>query len=297
MKRKYIFAILLLVVIGLFIVVNLSFITKEHQEQQQPTTEQQSVEVIISKENLYAAVQHYMEWGLYEQYADYYLNYMSQEQANYYNCKADVQEIFDALKEIYCMTFDYNSIELKEEQSKIELSIPVQIMNQTYKYVYVGKVKDNQNYEFYKVHLYQEDGKDIFSNMAYSQSVKVKPTAQDELIQVGSLQNPTQEYVSYCALWEFLNQERYTETEKITPGLYFHNGDLNDAHYIVRDDGKVAISTQQGNLWNYKTLREGDKNYLCYGYNLTGYGIEGGYRIEYTKDSLIVDGEVFQLKK
>lgn len=297
MKKRYIFAILLLVMIGVFSVVNLNFKGKANQEQQQITTEQQNVEVIISKENLYASVQHHMEWGLYEQYADYYLNYMSQEQTDYYNCKADVQEIFNTLKEIYCITFDYNSIELKEEQSKVELSIPVQVMNQTYQYVYVGEIKNDQNYEFHKAYLYQDDGKDIFSDMEYSRSVKVKPTEQDELIQEGSLQNPNQEYVSYYALWEFLNQEGYVAGEKITSGLYFHNGDLDGAYYIVRDDGKIAISTQQGNLWNFKTLKEGNKNYLCYGYNLTGYGIDGGYRIEYTKDSLIVDGEVFQLKK
>lgn len=297
MNKRYFLIILLLVFgVGLFIVIGFNNASQEGEKQVTSETAEKDVKN-ISKENLYASVQHYMEWGLYEQYVDYYLNYMSQEQTDYYNEKADAQEIFQTLKEIYTMTFDYNNIGLKEEDSEIQLSIPVQIMGQKYQYVYIGEWKDDQNCVFNKGCLYKEDGIDIFEPMEYSNSVKVKPTEKNKLIWESSLQKPNEEYVAYLAEWEFLNNGEYVAGDKIVEGTYYRNGDENGDFYTIQTDNQIVLSTQDENTWYFKTIQEAGKNYLCYGYSLTGCGIDGGNRVEYTQNSLIVDGVLYELKR
>ncbi len=234
---------------------------------------------------------------MYEQYADYYLNHMAQEQTDYYNEKADAQEIFQTLKDIYAMTFDYNGIALKEEDSEIQLSIPVQIMGQKYQYVYIGEWKENESCVFHKACLYKDDKTDVFEHMEYSLSVEGKPTENSELIQESSLQKPDEEYVAYVAEWEFLNNGEYVAGDKIAEGTYYQNGDENGDFYTIQSDNQIALSTQEGNTWYFKTMQENGKNYLCYGYSLTGCGIDGGNRVEYTQNSLIVDGVSYELKR
>lgn len=298
--KKYVCMLVLLlicVVTGCIILVINNTEREINNQQEKTTTETVIVPHVVSKENLYASVQHNMEWGLYEQFADYYLNYMSKEQTEYYNRKATVKEIHETLKQIYAMSFDYNNIELKEDVSKIELSVPVQIMNHTYRYVYIGEVEENQTYVFHKACLFQEDGNDIFGDMEYSYSVKVKPKEKDVIIQESALNKPNEEYVAYYALWEYLNQDECMVGDAITEGIYYHNGNKNSDYYVIRDDRQIAISTRHNELFHFKTMKINGKNHLYYLYNLKGCGIDGGYQIEYTNDRLIVDGEVYELEK
>lgn len=289
-KRKVLIPFLIII---FALIISVFFIVMHFSQKKKNTPVAYAETIALNEKSLYASVQHYMEWGLYEQFADYYFNYASDEQHNYYYEKADIDEIYALLKEIYSMTFDYDTLTLKSEDNDCELSLQVQIMDETYRYVFKGEFLGNQSYRFNKACLYKEDGTDCFADMNYSLSAKVTVKANQETDLVSTLQNPSEEYVAYCDEYNYLNNNTCTTGEPVTLGTYYQNGNIDGNYYTILKDNQIAISNQENNYWYYKTQKEDDGNYLYYGYRLDCNGITGGYRIKYDEKSLISENKKF----
>jgi hypothetical protein len=247
----------------------------------------------VTKEDLYAAVQNYMEWGLYEQFADYYFNYESEEQTEHYYQEASVEEIYSTLQKIYDISFDYDNIQMTMENENVRLRIPVVVMNRQYQYEYVGEEKESKTFKFNQSCLYDENGEDIFVDMDENLDIVVEAENGRTLSGVSSLQEPDEEYVAYCYEYDFLNKDEYLSGDELTEGTYYRAGDHTDSDFYRIENNQIAVPEQEGNLWTYKTVKEGNQNCLYYGYSLGATGVSGGYQVEYTQDTLVASGQEY----
>ncbi|MCR5700686.1 MAG: hypothetical protein K6G76_00895 [Lachnospiraceae bacterium] len=259
----------------------------------------EKTKIVFTSDEIYANVQNDLEWGLFNNYADYYFNYMNAEQTDYYYKQASAEDIYEALQSIYKMQFHYDKLDVVDDDKNVTIRIPVTIMNSEYVYSYEGTKTSDDTLHFTGCKLYNKDEKDVFeeAKVVHTLSIKVRIDTDKEIEKNSSLKSPDSKMISYIEQHNFLEQGKYMSGAKLTSGTYYLNGDANSKQYYVVYDNQIEFSAENGNKWYYKTLSKDDGDYVYYGYGLNGNGFSEGIGLKYTNDKLIseVDGSTYIL--